>query len=58
MGLKLQMKLLEFSKLIVLFALSLYYSATDFITWMTVLLEVFTVCQFRKRHLLPLKESM
>lgn len=43
MGLKLQMKLLEASKKIVLFALSLYYSATAFITWITVGLDVFTV---------------
>lgn len=42
MGLKLLMELLEFSQHIVLFALSLCCSATDFMTWVTVVLEVFT----------------
>lgn len=55
MGLKLQMKLLKFCKQIVLFALSLYYSAADFITCITLALEVRTVCRVRIRHLLSLE---
>lgn len=45
MGLKLQLELLESSKHTVLFALGLYYSAADFMTWVTVVLEVFTSIQ-------------